>query len=52
MPILRGERMIEVRENLLKILPDALWRKIPEHTYSEQEWQNILFNAFRIPIRH
>lgn len=37
--------MIEVQENLLKILSDALWRKFPEHTYSEQEWKNILSTA-------
>lgn len=37
--------MIEVQEHLLNILSDALWRKIPEHPYSEQEWENILSTA-------
>ena len=34
--------MIEVHEKLLKILSDVLWRKTPEYTYSEQEWEDIL----------
>ena len=37
--------MIEVQEKLLKILSDVLWRKTPEHTYSEQEWEDILSAA-------
>lgn len=37
--------MIEVQEKLLKILSDVLWRKTPEHTYSEQEWDGILSAA-------
>ena len=37
--------MMEVQEILLKILSDVLWRKIPEHTYSEQEWEDILSTA-------
>lgn len=34
--------MIEVQEKLLNILSDCLWRNTPKHTYSEQEWENIL----------
>lgn len=37
--------MIEIQEKLLKILSDVLWRKTPEHTYSEQEWDGILSAA-------
>lgn len=34
--------MIEVQENLLNILSDVLWKKTSNHTYSEQEWEDIL----------
>ena len=34
--------MVETQEKLLKILPDVLWQKTPEHTYSSQEWETIL----------
>lgn len=37
--------MIEVHEKLMKILSDVLWRNSPEHTYSEQEWEDILSTA-------
>lgn len=37
--------MIEVHEKLIKILSDVLWRNSPEHTYSEQEWEDILSTA-------
>lgn len=37
--------MVEVQEKLLKILSNVLWRKTPEHTYSEQEWEDILSAA-------
>lgn len=37
--------MVEVQEKLLTILSDVLWRKTPEHEYSEQEWEEILSTA-------